>query len=669
VFRNRIPFRNFTGLCRSAAVRFGWSRSPLRETIEQLQRQAAIAGRSAGACCLIAAGLLMAIGCMVPAADAADAADGPRNSSILAFSDDGTLLACSNRDSGSVTILTWPALQKKSEIPVGRHPEGIAWIPGSHRLACCVYSDDQIVVLDADSAKTVHRIDVFDEPYGLVAAPDGRHLYATLEYPGQLIKIDCDTWKIIDAWDVAKMPRGIAIAADGRSVFITEYLTAWLRQVSTVDGSELQAWKPASTDNLARQVVLSPAGDKAYMTHIRSRVAAAHGNGSIFPYVSTITLAGERVGRRVRIPMDTFRGAQVTANPWDCDVSSDGQLLYVAFSGTEDMYVARVTKEYQELEYENRFRLGSNPRAVRVAPDDKSIVVYNTLDFEVVRMSAADGSELARVQVTENPLPADVLMGKKLFYTARQPMSVRQWIACSSCHVDGDADGRTWQQPEGKRNTQPLFGLAWTHPLHWSADRDEVHDFEHTIRGPLMQGQGLLRGELPDALGEPISARSKMLDALAAYTNSHEFKLSPHAKGGLSESARRGQQLFNSDRTGCRKCHTGPFYTDSRPVAVDDFVRHDVGTGRGDDTELMGFEYDTPTLLGVYRSAPYLHDGTAPTLLDVLTTANPRDQHGRTSHLSEQELQDLVEFLKALPFEDPTRSEGIEDVISVGAID
>ena len=68
-------------------------------------------------------------------------------------------------------------------------------------------------------------------------------------------------------------------------------------------------------------------------------------------------------------------------------------------------------------------------------------------------------------------------------------MSGRQWISCSSCHPDGDADGRTWQQPEGLRQTQPLFGLAWTHPLHWSADRDEVQDFEHTIQGKLMQGQ------------------------------------------------------------------------------------------------------------------------------------------------------------------------------------
>jgi cytochrome c peroxidase len=78
-----------------------------------------------------------------------------------------------------------------------------------------------------------------------------------------------------------------------------------------------------------------------------------------------------------------------------------------------------------------------------------------------------------------------------------------------------------------------------------------------------------------------------------------------------------------------------------------------VGTGEDDPSELMGSKYDTPTLLGLYRSAPYLHHGRAATLLDVLTTSNSQDQHGHTSQLTREQLSDLVEFLKSLPFEDP----------------
>jgi cytochrome c peroxidase len=193
--------------------------------------------------------------------------------------------------------------------------------------------------------------------------------------------------------------------------------------------------------------------------------------------------------------------------------------------------------------------------------------------------------------------------------------------------------------------------MAWTHPIHWSADRDEVQDFEHTVRSQLMQGRGLIRGTVHPALEKPNKGLSAALDALAAYSNSHKFTLSPHARQGLSESARRGKSLFFSTEVGCAKCHAGPYYSDSKPTRP--FNLHDVGTGADDPSEKMGPKYDTPTLLGVYRTAPYLHHGKAATLAEVLTTYNRADKHGKTSDLSPGQIDDLVEFLKALPYEDP----------------
>ena len=253
-------------------------------------------------------------------------------------------------------------------------------------------------------------------------------------------------------------------------------------------------------------------------------------------------------------------------------------------------------------------------------------------------------------KVTQWPGDEAALQGKILFYSANQPMASRRWISCSSCHPDGDPDGRTWHNPEGLRNTQSLAGMAWTHPIHWSADRDEVQDFEHTIRGKLMQGRGLLREEVQSELGEPNRGRSSELDSLARYSNSHEYPLSPHAKQGLNEAAQRGRAIFFSEATQCATCHGGPFYTDSQPR--EKLLRHNVGTG-DDPAEKLAPEYDTPSLLGVYRTAPYLHHGKAATLAEVLTTYNPDDQHGKTKHLSSSEIDDLVEFLQALPYEDP----------------
>jgi cytochrome c peroxidase len=187
--------------------------------------------------------------------------------------------------------------------------------------------------------------------------------------------------------------------------------------------------------------------------------------------------------------------------------------------------------------------------------------------------------------------------------------------------------------------------MKHTHPIHWSADRDEVQDFEHTIRGPLMQGRGLIDGRVNESLKEPNAGRSRELDALAEYCNSLTTPISPHAAGpgALTTAAERGKAIFFSEATKCATCHSGPYFTDRKS--------YDVGTGGDDSTEKMGPKYDTPTLIRVYRSRGYLHHGKAKTLREVLTTSNAGDKHGATSQLKANEIDDLVEFLKSLPYD------------------
>lgn len=78
---------------------------------------------------------------------------------------------------------------------------------------------------------------------------------------------------------------------------------------------------------------------------------------------------------------------------------------------------------------------------------------------------------------------------------------------------------------------------------------------------------------------------------------------------------------------------------------------HDVGTitpasGARRGAPLTGL--DTPTLRGLWRSVPYLHDGSAPTLTDVLVTRNPDDRHGVTSHLTDWDVEALAVYLRSL---------------------
>ncbi len=585
------------------------------------------------------------------------------SNSLLDLSPDGARLLAVNSDNGTVSVIDTAARKVLHEVSVGDKPEGVTWVGRGPLAAVTVYREDKVVFLDVTAGNVVATLRVAAEPYGIVATRDGRRLYVTHEYPGTVSEIDPADRKVVREMKAGRMVRGIALAPDEKRLYVTEYYTAGLNAIDLASGEVVDTWRGHSTDNLARNVVLHPRRPKAYVSHIRSIVERVDGNGSIFPHLTVYSLTppGDD-GRRVSFAMDTYNGVYVVTNPWESALSPDGRRLYTVYAGTNDMNVSQVNDDdYREIERVGRaVKVGQNPRAVRVSPDGATVYVYNTLDFEVALFDAESMAPRGKVTTCAPPNTPEWVRGKILFNTALPPMSSRRWVACSSCHPDGHSDGRVWHNPEGLRKTTALFGLAHTHPLHWSADRDEVQDFEYTIRGKLMDGVGLLGGPMKRKLGfekteleEHLAGRSKDLDALAVYSNSFDFTLSPHvpAPGKLSPAATRGKALFFSDAVGCARCHRGPYYTDSSLTKP--FHLHDVGTGNDDPSEKMGPLYDTPTLLGVYRTAPYLHHGNAKTLRDVLTSCNKDDKHGRTSHLNAGDLDDLVEFLKSLPYEPP----------------
>jgi YVTN family beta-propeller protein len=586
---------------------------------------------------------------------------GPSNS-LMDVSPDGSRLLVANADNGTVSFIDVKSRKVVKEVPVGDKPEGVSWLGGGDLALVAVYREGKVAFVSA-SKGVVHTLKVSAEPYGVVATKDGSRAYVTHEYPGKVSEIDTKARKVLREMPAGSMVRGVALAADEKRLYVTEFYTGVLNAIDLGKGKVVDSWKGHSTDNLARHVVVHPRRPKAYLSHIRSRVTVIDGSGSIFPQLSICDLTPPGKGsRRTSFGMDTYNGVYVVTNPWEAALSPDGKWLYTIYAGTDDMNVSTVIDDdYKEIERHGfPKQLGRNPRAIRVSPDGKEVYVSNTLDFTVTVHAAETMKTLATIKSCKPPKSSEWVRGKVLFSTAKYPLSSRRWVACASCHPDGHSDGRVWKNPEGLRKTPAMMGLAHTHPLHWSADRDEVQDFEYTIRSKLMQGGGLYRGRMkpkvgfaPVELEENLSGRSADLDALAIYSNSFEFTLSPHipAPGKLSAEATRGKLLFFDKAVGCSTCHSGPYYSDSslkKPFAL-----HDVGTGKDDTGEKMGPKYDTPTLLGVYRTGPYLHHGKAKTLLDVLTSCNKGDKHGKTSHLKAGQLQDLVAFLKSLPYEKP----------------
>ena len=124
--------------------------------------------------------------------------------------------------------------------------------------------------------------------------------------------------------------------------------------------------------------------------------------------------------------------------------------------------------------------------------------------------------------------------------------------------------------------------------------------------------------------------------AIDEYLKSLKPVPSPYLlRGRLSKRATRGRKLFET--AGCASCHTSGLYTD--------LEKYELGTGRGLDT---GKEFDTPTLIEVWRTAPYLHDGRAETIADVLKEHNRNNRHGDTSDLTRRQIAELDEFILSL---------------------
>jgi len=128
------------------------------------------------------------------------------------------------------------------------------------------------------------------------------------------------------------------------------------------------------------------------------------------------------------------------------------------------------------------------------------------------------------------------------------------------------------------------------------------------------------------------------LDSVNAYLKALKPVPSPYRKpdGSLTDAAKRGKVVFEG-KAGCVTCHTPPYYGSKKKFAF----------GLGSDSE-RDREFATPILIEVWRTAPYMYDGRAMTIRDVITTDNTNNKHGHTKGLSPQEVADLAEYVNSL---------------------
>jgi mono/diheme cytochrome c family protein len=248
---------------------------------------------------------------------------------------------------------------------------------------------------------------------------------------------------------------------------------------------------------------------------------------------------------------------------------------------------------------------GNQPTAVAFTPDG-TLVVQSRQPAQLALFSA-DGLKtisLGGVDRTDT--------GHEIFHR-----DAGAGIACASCHGEGGDDGHVWNfSTLGPRRTQSInVGLANTEPFHWSGD---MADMNMLVREVFVDRMG----------GVPQS--DARIDALSSWMFALTAPAAPRAQN--DEAAVRGQHLFESEEVGCNSCHSGEKLTNNKTV--------DVGTGE---------PMQVPSLVGIAYRAPFIHTGCANSLHDRFDPAcGGGDKHGKTSHLSGSEIDDLVAYLETL---------------------
>jgi cytochrome c peroxidase len=263
------------------------------------------------------------------------------------------------------------------------------------------------------------------------------------------------------------------------------------------------------------------------------------------------------------------------------------------------------------------------PRALTIIGRKVYVANYFSDTLNVINLDAPQ-SGVESISVGPKREMDVVRKGELYFHDAT--ICFQGWQSCSSCHPgDARVDGFNWDLLNdgigNPKNTKSLLLAHKTPPVMSLGVRGTA---ETAVRAGI---KFILFTNQPE----------EVLSAIDEYLKSLKPVPSPYlVNGKLSDAAKRGKQLFSN--TGCADCHVPGLYTDLRP--------HDVGTRASYDRPADKFY--TPTLIEIWRTAPYLHDGSAATMRDVVTTRNPHNEHGETSGLSSQEIDDLCTYVLSL---------------------
>jgi YVTN family beta-propeller protein len=573
-----------------------------------------------------------------------------------------------NQDNDSVSVFNGSTRVKLREVTVGSGPRALGIAPNgeiwvTNKLGASI----SVINPSTFAIKRTIALPRASQPFGIAFAPTGGFAYVTLEATGQLTKINVSNYSRPLTVSVGSNPRHVSVSADGNTVYVSRFITPPLPGENTPQvafasngvpvGGEVVVLGTA-TLNVVRTIVLrgsdkpdfenqgsgipnylgatviSPDGTQAWVPSKQDNVQRGMGrSGANLNFQNTVRAISSRIDLGAQSEdyaarLDHDNSSLASAAAFD----SRGVYLFVALETSREVAVIDAHDRWEMF----RFNVGRAPQGLALSADGRTLYVSNFMDrtlsvFDLNALLTSGDTNVPLVDVLSSvgteKLAANVLLGKQLFYDARDPRLARdRYMSCASCHNDGGQDGRVWDLTgfgEGLRNTIALRGRKSSHGfLHWSNNFDEVQDFEGQIRN-LAGGTGLMddatffAGTRQQPLGDSKAGLSADLDALAAYLASlNKFENSPlrNSDGTLTAAATAGKTVF--DTQGCGSCHSGIRFTGSGANTVVDIGTVKPASGSRLGGPLNGI--DVPTLRDVWATAPYLHDGSAATIPDAI---------------------------------------------------
>ncbi|MHC4060795.1 MAG: beta-propeller fold lactonase family protein [Planctomycetota bacterium] len=549
-------------------------------------------------------------------------------------------------------------------ISLPARPNGMAIAPDKSRLYVTGAAPaGRVYVIDLVKGKVTARISTGHTPTAPVVSPDGKTLYVCNRFNNNVAVINLKKGKVVSRVPVPRDPAAAAITPDGRLLFVAnllptgaadqDYAAAAVTVIDTASNKVTATIQLPNGSASLRGVCVSPDGLYAYVTHILSRyqlpTTQLERGWMNTNALSVIDVGSKKLVNTVLLD-DVDLGA---ANPWGVACTDDGSYVCVTHAGTHELSVIDRTAMHEKLEkvasgqkvsdvsltaedvpndlsflvgIRRRIKLsGNGPRGLVIIGTKAYIAEYFSDSLGVVDISGELRPRARSVELGQNTPMTPERKGEMLFNNAE--LCFQHWQSCVSCHPDVRADALNWDLLNdgigNPKNTKSLLLTHETPPAMVTGVRDTA---EMAVRAGIRHIQFTVRPE------EDAVAIDRYLKSLEPVPSPYLTKDWLSKKPKLSKAAKRGKKVF--EKAGCMSCHSGPLGTDLQ--------QYNVGTGKGREQEQ---EFDTPTLVEVWRTAPYLHDGRAVTIEDMLVHHNIDDKHGQTSGLTEKQIADLAEFV------------------------